>query len=86
MSIRKRTKGEREALQNGESGHEERNVSLTREEAGALEHSLSFLTGFFRLLEPGKHFDPILTATFAEASDKMADVRGIILRKIDGNS
>lgn len=57
------------------NGSEERKITLTNEEAGTLEHSLSFLTGFFRLLEPEKHFDADLTALFAEASEKVAEVK-----------
>lgn len=57
---------------------EEWKVTLTNEEAGTLEHSLSFLWGFFRLLEPGKHFDVDLTALFAEAGEKVAEVKHTI--------
>lgn len=57
---------------------EKLNLKLTDKEAGDLEHCLSFLTGFFRLMEPGKHFDTGLTALFSEASEKVAYIKGTI--------
>lgn len=57
---------------------QELKITLTDEEAGDLTHCLSFLTGFFRLMEPEKHFDAGLTALFSEASEKVAHVKHTI--------
>jgi len=65
------------------SERQERKITLTNEEAGDLEHCLSFLTGFFRLMEPEKHFDAGLTALFSEASEKVAASRAIIFGNLN---
>lgn len=65
------------------NGPEEWKITLTDEEAGDLTHCLSFLTSFFKLMEPKKHFDTGLTAHFAEANEKVAAIRAIIFGSLN---